>query len=558
MNDFDMTDLIRDYIEDSLEFIDGFDDSIMKLEDGVGSPADPDLLRDILSKLHTFKGNSGLIGFPSLAKVTHTLEDLFKLLQSSKYSVREHLTETLVNTSGSIRRAISAISPESPVDPNMEKAIDRIEQAIAQVRDTQNTPRRSNSLVDWKKKNPFSRKSNVLRVDFERLDQLMDLMSELIIHRTRLGQLSTRLYERFGDTEIVLDIGNTYEKIDSVTSDLHTAIMKVRMLPLQQVFTRFPRYIRDLAKDAGKQIEVNIKGETTELDKKIIDEIGEPLLHLVRNAVDHGIEPPEERLAAGKPPMGLVEITAYQESSHVTILVRDDGRGIDEEAIRQKAQEKGLLDMSSSDQLDLRELIFMSGFSTAKTVTAISGRGVGMDAVKKSLAKMNGDIDIHSVRGQGTEFRIMLPLTLAIISSLMVQVASEQYAIPLATVLESQKLTGEQIHFVNHREVIRIRNEVLPLARLSSLFGLTQTDDGDVFVVVVQSSHGKLALAVDGLLGQHDIVIKAMDDYVGTSQGIAGSTILGDGNVVLIVDIPAIMKTHKEPDRSKQDIGAIL
>jgi two-component system chemotaxis sensor kinase CheA len=391
--------------------------------------------------------------------------------------------------------------------------------------------------------NPFAQKTNLLKVDFERMDHLLNLMGELIIQRTRLGQIDARFKEELGEKGIAAELSNASEQIGKIATELHEAIMKVRMIPIKQVFMRFPRFVRDFAKERGKEINLYFEGEETELDKTIIDEIGEPLIHLIRNAIDHGIENPQERKISGKPQQGTIKLRAYQESSHITISVEDDGRGINEKILRQKANKAGLLKDNENEDQDLINLIFVSGFSTAAHVTEVSGRGVGMDIVKKSLTRINGTIDVESKVNIGTLFTIKLPLTLAIITVLMVGISGEQYAIPLTSVLESVRIRNEEFHLVNNREITNIRGRMLPVGRLSNLFGLSQTKNRNgQYVVVVQSGNKEMGIAVDSLIGQQEIVIKALDDYIGSSSGIAGATILGDGKVVLIVDIPDLME----------------
>ena len=346
-----------------------------------------------------------------------------------------------------------------------------------------------------------------------------------------------------GEKGIAADLSNSSEQIGKIATELHEAIMKVRMLPIKQVFMRFPRYVRDLARERGKEINLYFEGEETELDKTIIDEIGEPLIHLIRNAIDHGIEDPQERNTSGKPQQGMIKLQAYQESSYIIISVEDDGRGIDEEIIRQKAERAGFLKNKETEDQDLINLIFVSGFSTAEHITEVSGRGVGMDVIKKSLARINGSIDVESKVNLGTRFTIKLPLTLAIITALMVGISEEQYAIPLTSVQKSIRIGNEDIHLVNNREITNVRGRILPLVRLSKMFGLSQAKNGSSqYVVIVQNGNREMGIVVDSLIGQQEIVIKALNDYIGNSSGIAGATILGDGKVILIVDIPDLME----------------
>ncbi|UCD84333.1 MAG: chemotaxis protein CheA [Deltaproteobacteria bacterium] len=553
----DQIELIKEYIEEATEFLEEFESMLLQLEQMVDQEPDPQLINDVLSLLHTFKGNSGMMGYSSIQKYTHKLEDLFKALQSGTINLNESLAEFSMQSARILENAISKISPESPAGPDLKEDIADVKQFITEnVKSGLTSPELRAATPSKESISPFAKKTNVIRVDFERLDHLMNLMGELVISRTRLGQIDTQFKETFGEKGIGLELSSTSEQIGKITTELHEAIMKVRMLPLKQVFMRFPRLVRDLAREKGKEIEIKFEGEDNELDKTVIDEIGEPLMHLIRNAIDHGIENPGDREELGKPRQGMILIRAYQESSHIIITVEDDGRGIDEEQLRKKAGQADLLPKDEIGHRELIDLIFLPGLSTAKTVTEVSGRGLGMDVVKRSLAKINGSVELESERNVGTRFTIKLPLTLAIISALMVEASKEQYAIPLASVVESIKVANEEIHLVNNREVTKFRDYVLPLVRLTDLFGLAHSPNGgSVYTVIVQGTGGQMGIVVDSLRGQQEIVIKALDDYIGDSVGIAGATILGDGRVVLIVDVPALMdrvRTYGNGGESKE------
>lgn len=534
----DFKELIKEYIEDALEFVDEFDALLLQLEKGVGGEPDKAALAEILSQLHTFKGNSGMMGFSHLQKYTHTLEDLFKALQSGNMNLDEDVTEFFMQSANVIRGSISQLSPESNSEPELNDEVVSLELFISKKSDAASSSSSEVAFSASKEAiNPFAQKTNVIKVDFERMDNLLNLMGELVIHRTRLGKIDAEVSEALDGKGVSIELSDTLEQMGKVSTELHEAIMKVRMLPIKMVFMRFSRLVRDIAKEKGKEIDIEFQGQETELDKTVIDEIGEPLMHLVRNSIDHGIEPPEEREKSGKPRHGTLIISAQQESSHIIITVEDDGRGIDEERLRKKAVNSGMLTKEEASQRDLVELIFLPGLSTAEKVSEVSGRGIGMDVVKKSLARINGSVEVETEKNIGTRFTIKLPLTLAIISVLMVETSGEQYAIPLASVVESIKVDRKEIHEVNHREVTKVRDRILPLLRLSDMFDLPHTMNGDKdYVVIVQSAVGQVGLIVDSLLGRQEIVIKALDDYIGDSKGVAGATILGDGKVVLILD----------------------
>ncbi|MBN2083144.1 chemotaxis protein CheA [bacterium] len=381
------------------------------------------------------------------------------------------------------------------------------------------------------------KQTHTIRVDTERLDQLLNLAGELVIGKTRLLQLASEIKRP--------ELTDTIEQFDLIVFDLQNVIMQTRMVPIETVFNRFPRMIRDLAKQRGKQIELQITGGETELDRTVIDEIGDPLVHLIRNSIDHGIETEEERRAAGKPELGVLALSAYHEGNNVYIDIRDDGRGIDPDKIRKSCVKKGLLTEEAAAQLtnqQAQEMIFAAGLSTADQVTDISGRGVGMDVVTNKINELNGDVKLHSVVGQGTTITIKLPLTLAIVQALMVTIAKETYAIPLAYIETTIRIWPKDIQKVNQGDVTMLRGEILPLVKMRQLLKSPDVphDDDSQFVVVVQSGQERYGLCVDQPIGQTEIVIKSLGVYLQNTPFIAGGTILGDGTVALILDVAHI------------------
>lgn len=372
-----------------------------------------------------------------------------------------------------------------------------------------------------------------VRVDIERLDNLMNLVGELVMHKGRLEQI--------GFSYKIGELNETIEQIDRISTDLQSVVMKVRMVPIEQVFNRFPRMVRDLARDLNKEVDFLIEGKETELDRTVIDEIGDPLVHLLRNAIDHGLESSQERLKKGKVSKGTVLLRARHEGNNVYIEVEDDGGGIDTDRVLAKAVEKGILTSRDAEQLSREEaieLLFNSGFSTAQNITDISGRGVGLDVVKNKIESLSGEIFVDSKPGQGTRFRIKLPLTLAIIQALMVSVQDEIYAIPLSSVDETTMITTSDIKMVQNQEVIMLRGNVLPLYRLSNLLSVSdQSEADDMYVVVVRKADRQIGLVVDSLIGQQEIVIKSLGRLLSGIPGLAGAIVAGDGHVRLILDI---------------------
>ncbi len=389
-----------------------------------------------------------------------------------------------------------------------------------------------------------------IRVDVKRLDHLMNLIGELVLGKNRLIKINDDVEERYEGEEFLEELNQVVSIVSLVTTDLQIAVMKTRMLPVGKVFNKFPRMIRDLSRDLGKKIELEISGEDTELDKSIVEEIGDPLVHIVRNSCDHGVESIEDRIAAGKSETGVVQLKAYHEGNHIVIQITDDGKGLDTDVLKSIALEKGVISEKEADTISEKEafaLIFRPGFSTAAQVTNVSGRGVGMDVVKTNIEKLNGIIDIDSEIGKGTSIKLKIPLTLAIIQALLVGVQEEYYAIPLASVLETVRISTEEIYTVENRSVMRLREEVLSLVHIGDIFEVERVFDESeyAYVVVLGLAESKIGLIVDTLVGQEEIVIKSLGEYISGIEGIAGATIRGDGGVTLIVDVAALMHMAK-------------
>ena len=326
-----------------------------------------------------------------------------------------------------------------------------------------------------------------------------------------------------------------------VTSELQMQVLKMRMITVEKVFKKFPRIVRSMSRDLGKEVELQIIGEETELDRSVVDEIGDPLIHLIRNAMDHGLETPDVRLAAGKPRSGTLVLAAVHEGNQIIISIKDDGNGIDTDRVGRKAIEKGLISeeqFAAMSQREVFDLLFLPGFSTKDKATDLSGRGVGMDVVKTNIKKLNGLIEIKSTKGQGSEFILRLPLTLAIIQSLLVEVEGEIYSIPLSSVLETIRVDQRKFHLIGGQEVLKLRDIVLPLIRLQKVFNVQQRNEISDFcyVVVVGAAEKRMGLVVTRLVGQQEVAIKSLGNYLANIPGIAGSTILGDGRVALIID----------------------
>ncbi|WP_227395520.1 chemotaxis protein CheA [Jeotgalibacillus aurantiacus] len=380
--------------------------------------------------------------------------------------------------------------------------------------------------------------NKTIRVNIDRLAVLMNLFEELVIDRGRLEQISKELNHG--------ELNETVERMSRISGDLQSIILTMRMVPVETVFNRFPRMIRQLARDLNKQINLEISGQDTELDRTVIDEIGDPLVHLLRNAIDHGIESPAERAAKGKPETGTIDLRAYHSGNHVFIEIQDDGAGISKEKVLDKALSKGIVteeQVQTMTDSQIYELIMASGFSTAETISDISGRGVGLDVVKTTIESLGGTITIHSTPGEGSIFSVQLPLTLSIISVMLTEIENEKFAIPLSSIIETAIVKNEEILHAHNQRVIDFRGKVVPLVFLNEVFDVNKEAEEDIHSVIIVRKGEKLAgLVVDSFIGQQEVVLKTLGDYLGDIFAISGATILGDGQVALIVDCNALIQ----------------
>jgi two-component system chemotaxis sensor kinase CheA len=389
---------------------------------------------------------------------------------------------------------------------------------------------------------------STLRVDASRIDAVMNLVGELIIGKSMLHRALTEFDQRHARDPVRAKLTEALGFQSRVLDELHKCVLKIRMVPVEQLFRRFPRVVRDVAKQCGKDVALDVSGQNTDLDKTILDSLGEPLMHLVRNAVDHGIEPADERLTAGKPARGTVYLNAYHQGTQVVIEVRDDGRGIDSAHVRQQAVKQGVVKAEEAARLTEQEalnLIFESGFSTATEVTEVSGRGVGMDVVRSVLDRLKGTVHISTQRARGTTFQLRAPLTLASIQALLFRVGGRLFAVPLSSVLEISRIHDQEIHRIDQREVLQLRDQILTLVRLEHLSRLRSIDTEPAkkkhFVIVIGTAEKRFGLVVDSMVGEEELVIKALPSDIVSSDLVSGASILGDGTVVLILNVPAVL-----------------
>lgn len=453
-------------------------------------------------------------------------EDIFKLVMITKETVSE--IESVINGISEID-SFKVFTLDKDIE---EKPSVNSESTY----ETTKVPQVEAKHEEQAPKQQVSTKS--VRVNIDRLDSLMNLVSELIIVKTQLEGVNSQ------NNKTDASYNESIEYLERITTSLNDAVMKVRMVPIESTFNRFPRMIRDVAKKLGKDIDLVISGQETELDRTVIDEIGDPLIHLLRNAADHGLETTENRIKAGKPSKGTINLKAYQDGNSVVIEVGDDGKGIDVKIIKEKAIEKGLISREMYDTMSDNEataLIMQPGFSTAKEVSDLSGRGVGLDVVRSRITALGGDVEIKTELGKGSTFVVRLPLTLAIIQSLMVNIGEEKYAIPLTNIQTIEDISKEDIEFVQKQEVIVIRDEIVPIVRLSKVLDIPYVDADDLVVVIAKKGEKQVGFIVDSLIGQQEIVIKPIGKHLSNINMIAGATILGNGEVALILDINTLV-----------------
>ena len=471
----------------------------------------------------------------------------FSLVYFTKDSA-ETIKKAIENVSEVKKAIVGAFMPEMEKSEESEKhdtpkEVKKDEKAVNNAGAAQQTVKKAENKKAAKKNTKTTKPTvgRTVRVDIEKLDVLMNLVSELIIAKNGLVSMSSS-----DDSKKDSGFNEQIEYLESVTTNLHESVMKVRMVPIESVVSRFPRMIRDLNKKLNKKMELHMTGEETELDRTVIDEIGDPLQHLLRNAADHGLESNEERLALGKEEVGQIYLDAYQDGNNVNIVVRDDGAGIDVEKVKQKAIEKGNITPEQAEIMtdkDVIDLLFKPSFSTAEKITDVSGRGVGLDVVKTKIEGLGGNIECKTVLGEGSSFIIRLPLTLAIIQALMVELGKEKYAIPLGSIQTIEDIPVSDVKHVQTKEVINLRGTVIPLIRLDQILDVETNEEEpeSLTVVIVKKGDKQAGLVVDNLIGQQEIVIKSIGDYINCSKLIGGATILGDGEIALILEVNTLV-----------------
>ena len=582
-NDFSQDPaLLQEFLIESEELLEGMNQDLVALEQ---APDDTELLNRIFRALHTIKGTSGFLNFDPVVRLSHRAEDVLNTLRRSEVEFSRRIMDALLaardqlsimlqdiregglkdyaldgliaeleavqkpapapSRLGDILVAEGVIAPGALQDVLQQQAQSGeirkigellVEKGLASQTDV------SNALARQKRQADSVIAAQTMRVDVRKLDELIDLVGELVLERNRLFQLSRELsMGRLEMQHLTEAFSQSTARLSFITEELQAAGLRARMVPIDTVFRKFPRLVRDVAHNLKKEVDLLVSGEDTELDKTMVEMIGDPLVHLVRNSLDHGLELPDVRESAGKPRKGTIRLEARQEGDQIIISVADDGAGIDPARIAKKAMEKGLVTADRLRTMTTREIldfVFLPGFSTAEKISDLSGRGVGMDVVRSNLTKLNGTIELESKLGAGTTVFLRLPLTLAILPVLLVEVGNEIYALPLRSVVETACIRATELHRFEGSELLHLRGETVPLLRLRQIFKVQYRADekGSDKVVILGIGEKRIALLVDNLIGQESTVIKPLGSYLHHCSGIAGATISGDGRVRLVLD----------------------
>lgn len=534
-------DLLQDYIVECLPLAEQVGDAFVELERRwrAGEPAD-ELLGSVKGRLHTIKGNSAMMGLAPMRDVAHALEDACGFLGRAPAARGEEAAELLVAGGGLLVELVGGASAEIEGSAAAE-FVQRVQRFLGDMPETSGPGDRRQADRRDRARIGGDAASNVVRVDFRRLDAMLEVLGEGLIQHSALADVYRRLFRRFGACEEMGELDQVVLALQKTLTRLESTLMETRLLPVSTVLGRFPRMVRDVAHAEGKKVRLEVTGGETSLDKAVLDRLGEPLMHLLSNAVAHGLERPEDRLKAGKPAEGHLRVRAASVSGRVAIRVSDDGRGLDEAAIRARAEALGM-DIRTADTAQLQSLVFVAGLSTAERVTTLSGRGMGLDVAANAIHALGGTIDVESVAGKGTAFTLSLPLTLAIIRSLIVEVDRERYAVPLSHVAETVRAEPEAIRQINNQGVTQWRGDLIHVADAGAVLGTQQPSRAPrPFYVVMTAGAKRRGLLVDRLIGHQDIVVKGLDPALGRPAVVSGTTILGDGRVACILDVVRIL-----------------
>lgn len=540
-NDDFVQALIHDFVEEARPMTERLGEAFLRMErcwsQGAGAE---DILPQVKSDLHTLKGNSGLMGLTAIQSLTHAMEDLCGLLAANEQAAGQEIADLLLEGGDRLGEMVDLSARGELTDDHASGVLKRLETAVAALAEGKPVRGGAPKVAEpGERHGPVS--DDLVRIDFHKLDSLLEMVGEAMISRSMLAEAHTRLPDSQRESS---ELDRAMQLLERSLHGLQEELVQTRLLPVSNVFRRFVRHVRDQARKEGKLVRLETRGAETTIDKTIIDRLAEPVLHLVRNAVAHGVEPGAERVKAGKPEEGTVILSAEQLSDRVLISVSDDGRGLDEARIAARAASLGY-DTENLERSELLRLIFEPGFTTADGVSNLAGRGVGLDVVAASIEALGGMVGVENRPGLGATFHLDLPLTLAVVQALFVEVADELYAIPLSYVLESFKLDPASTHTVEHRRIVSWRDEWIPLVDGGRLLGTRETGDSP-YCVIIASGARRCGLLVHAVHSRRDVVVKALDDILGRQDCLSGVTTLGDGRVVFILDVTALTNPRIE------------
>jgi len=578
-----MEEITAEFIAESEETLDNVDTLFVELE---AKGSDQEIVNKLFRSVHTIKGAAGFLGFQSIVDVAHNAENIMKKVREGEMSISRPLIDVILKSVDMLRLLLRHIRDKDGVQEDIASLVKELGNVLATAQPKEEAPvaeqkrepvksaeteiRKEKPVAATSAPEPSTDATNqkkdaehgqgqsemvsekkdslqTLRVEVGKIDKVMDLTGEVVLVRNRLLNIMNRLEQKYTDDHEVESLNEAVSFLDLITSDMQLGVMRMRMQPIQKVFSKFPRLVRDLSGSLGKQVDLKVFGEDTEVDRSVIEHIGDPMVHIIRNAIDHGLETPEERVGKGKSEQGTITIRASQKGNQIVIEVSDDGRGVNVEKVKKKALTKGIITADEAGRMtdeSAVNLIFLPGFSTADVATELSGRGVGMDVVKTNISKLNGAVEITTNKDAGSTITIRLPLTVAIIQTLMVRSGVARYAIPLAPVEETLMVSKEDISEVAGVEALTVRGRVYPLFDLTGILGDSRENDLLYkYAVVVSVGDKRFCIGVDELLGQEEAVIKSVDGINTGSSHILGATITGDGKVVFIIDLTSLSKS---------------
>jgi two-component system chemotaxis sensor kinase CheA len=575
----EMQEIVAEFIAESTELMENVIQDIVVVEEN----PDEEVINSIFRAVHTIKGTSSFLGFGTLSSLAHKGEDVLGMIRKGEMSPDREVTDVLLESFDLMKQLLEDIKEKGAEDRETGLTVEKLERLTKVERKklgeilVEEEAIKIDELVDAlqkQKEDPEEKKQKLgeiivdeklvtegqlkgfltkqkaqkeeqtIRIDVRKLDELMNLVGELVLGKNRLILVNSMVKKDINNNAIADSFADVTNYLEAITNELQLSVMKARLVPISKLFNKIPRLVRDLCGEFKKEIDLHIEGENTELDRSLIETLHDPLIHIIRNSLDHGVETPEEREKRGKKGKGVLSMKAYNEGNHIIIEIFDDGNGINQQAVREKVKEKGLMTESELNAMSPKEvmnLIFIPGLSTAKKLSSVSGRGVGMDVVKTNIEKMNGQVSVDSEEGQWTKLVIKLPLTLAIMRALIVKVAEDLFAVPLNTVIELVKSKEGLVKSVDKNDVLVLRDKVIPVIDLGKIYSSEATERSDGYIVICMIGEKTIGIKIHSVVGQEEVVIKPLGEFLGNINGVGGATIRGDGRVILILDMPAVV-----------------